>query len=122
MRVVVYDDTGDIACSYDLHRDPFSLCSGRLEKAQVVEALQEAAFFILNGPAPAPESRTFRQNVFEGLVANAVGVIARILRPRIAGVMNPAILKLARIRRSGQARIIDIRAPAPGRKHRNDQN
>jgi hypothetical protein len=37
-----------------------------LEKAQVVEALQEAAFFILNGPAPAPESRTFRQNVFEG--------------------------------------------------------
>jgi hypothetical protein len=66
MRVVVYDDAGDIAFSYDLRRDTFSLCPGRLEKARVVEALQEAAFFIRNGPAPAPESRTFRQNVFEG--------------------------------------------------------
>jgi hypothetical protein len=66
MRVVVYDDAGDIACSYDLHKDTFSLCPGRHEKAQVVEALQEAAFFIMNGPAPAPESRTFRQNVCEG--------------------------------------------------------
>jgi hypothetical protein len=66
MRVVVYDDTGDIACSYYPQRDTFSLCPGRLEKAQVVEALQEAAFFIMNGPVPAPESRTFRQNVFEG--------------------------------------------------------
>ena len=66
MRVVVYDDTGDIACSYYPQRDTFSLCPGRLEKAQVVEALQEAAFFIMNGPVPAPECRTFRQNVFEG--------------------------------------------------------
>ena len=66
MRVVVYDDTGDIACSYYPQRDTFSLCPGRLEKAQVVEALQEAAFFIMNGPVPAPESRAFRQNVFEG--------------------------------------------------------
>jgi len=24
------------------------------------------AFFIMNGSAPAPESRTFRQNMFEG--------------------------------------------------------
>jgi len=36
MRVVVYDDEGDIACSHDLHRDTFSLCPGRLEKARVV--------------------------------------------------------------------------------------
>ena len=66
MRVVVYDDTGDIACSYYPQRDTFSLCPGRLEKAQVIEALQEAAFFIMDAPPPTPEGRTFRQHVFEG--------------------------------------------------------
>ena len=39
---------------------------GTLEKAQVVEALQEAAFFIMDAPAPAPEGRASRQRVFEG--------------------------------------------------------
>jgi hypothetical protein len=38
MRVVVYDEAGAAAHSV-------SLCPGRLEKAQVIEALQEAAFF-----------------------------------------------------------------------------
>ena len=31
-----------------------------------VEALQEAAFFVIDGPAPTPEGRNFRQHVFEG--------------------------------------------------------
>ena len=58
MRVVVYDAVGEIAL--------VSLCPGRLEKAQVIEALQEAAFFIMDAPPPTPEGRTFRQHVFEG--------------------------------------------------------
>ena len=48
MRVVVYDEMGDIALDYHTHRDTAALCPGRLEKAQVVEALQEAAFFIMD--------------------------------------------------------------------------
>jgi hypothetical protein len=40
--------------------------SGRLEKAQVVEALQEAAFFIMDSPAPSPDGRNFRQHMSEG--------------------------------------------------------
>jgi hypothetical protein len=66
MRVVVYDEMGDIALDYHTKRNSVSLCPGRLEKAQVVEALQEAAFFIIDAPAPAPERRTFRQHVYEG--------------------------------------------------------
>jgi hypothetical protein len=57
---------GDIALDYHTQRDMVSLCPGRLEKAQVVEALQEAAFFIMDSPAPSPEGRNFRQHVFEG--------------------------------------------------------
>jgi hypothetical protein len=66
MRVIVYDEAGDIAFDYYTQRDTVSLCPGRLEKAQVVEALQEAAFFIMDTPAPSPEARNFRQHVFEG--------------------------------------------------------
>jgi hypothetical protein len=65
MRVVVYDEAGDIALDYYTKKDSVSLCPG-LEKAQVVEALQEAAFFIMDAPAPSPEGRNFRQLVFEG--------------------------------------------------------
>ena len=63
MRVVVYDEMGDVALDYDTLRDTLSLCPGRLEKAQVIEPLQEAAFFIMDGPAPTPERRTFRHPV-----------------------------------------------------------
>lgn len=66
MRVVMYDEADDVALDYDTRRDTLSLCPGRLEKAQVVEALQEAAFFVMDGPAPTPEGRNFRQHVFEG--------------------------------------------------------
>jgi hypothetical protein len=66
MRVVVYDEAGEIALDYDTRSDTLSLCPGRLEKAQVVEALREAAFFVIDGPAPTPEGRNFRQDVFEG--------------------------------------------------------
>ena len=66
MRVIVYDEVGAKALDYDIHRDTLSLCPGRLEKAQVVEALQEAAFFIMDSPVPSPEGRNFRQHVFEG--------------------------------------------------------
>jgi hypothetical protein len=31
-----------------------------------VEALQEAAFFIMAAPAKAPRARNFRQHLFEG--------------------------------------------------------
>jgi hypothetical protein len=41
--VVVYDDAGGIAFRFDTHKDTVSLCPGRLEKAHVVETLQEAA-------------------------------------------------------------------------------
>jgi len=34
-------------------------------KARVVEALQEAAFFIMDSPAPLPEDRNFRQHMYE---------------------------------------------------------
>jgi hypothetical protein len=67
MRAVVYDDAGDVALDYHTQKDTVSLCPGRLEKAQVVEALQEAAFFIMDAPAPSPEARNFRQHVFEGI-------------------------------------------------------
>jgi len=70
MRVVVYDEAGDIALDYYTKKDSVSLCPGRLEKAQVVEALQEAAFFIMDAPAPSPEGRNFRQLVFEGTRAS----------------------------------------------------
>jgi hypothetical protein len=66
MRVVVYDELGDAALDYNTHRDTISLCPGRLEKAQVIEALHEAAFFIMDAPAPTPEDRSFRQNIYEG--------------------------------------------------------
>jgi hypothetical protein len=66
MRVVVYDEMDDVALDYDTMKDTLSLCPGRLEKAQVIEALQEAAFFIMDAPAPSPEDRNFRQHVFEG--------------------------------------------------------
>ena len=66
MRVVVYDDVGEVALDYYTQTDTVSLCPGRLEKVQVVEALQEAAFFIMDAPPPTPEGRTFRQHVFEG--------------------------------------------------------
>jgi hypothetical protein len=66
MRVVVYDEVGGLALDYDTRRDTLSLCPGRLEKAQVIESLQEAAFFIMDAPAPSPEDRNFRQHVFEG--------------------------------------------------------
>ena len=39
MRVVVYDEAGEIALDYDTRSDTLSLCPGRLEKALVVEAL-----------------------------------------------------------------------------------
>jgi hypothetical protein len=57
---------GMIALDYDTRNDTLSLCPGRLEKALVVEALQEAAFFVMDGPAPTPEGRNFREHVFEG--------------------------------------------------------
>jgi hypothetical protein len=66
MRVLVYDEVGDVALDYQTQTDSVSLCPGRLEKAQVVEALQEAAFFIMDSPAPSPEGRNFRQRVVEG--------------------------------------------------------
>ena len=66
MRVVVYDEAGDVAFAYHTQKDTVSLCPGRLEKAQVVEALPEAAFFIMDAPAPSPEARNFRQHVFDG--------------------------------------------------------
>ena len=66
MRVVVYDEAGEIALDYNTRSDTLSLCAGRLEKALVVEALQEAAFFVMDGPAPTPEGRNFREHVFEG--------------------------------------------------------
>jgi hypothetical protein len=46
MRIVVFDEADDVASSYDTRRDTLALCPGRLEKAHVIEALQEAAFFI----------------------------------------------------------------------------
>ncbi len=66
MRVMVCDETGDIVFSYDTRRDTVSLFPARLEKARVIEALQEAAFFILDGPEPAPEGHTFRQHLIDG--------------------------------------------------------
>ena len=65
MRIVVFDETDDVAFSYDTGRDTLALCPGRLEKAHVIEALQEAAFFIMDGPEPSPETRTFQRHVFE---------------------------------------------------------
>jgi hypothetical protein len=66
MRVVVYDEAGDVALDYRTQMDTVSLCPGRLEKTRVVEALQEAVFFIMDAPAPSHEARNFRQHVFEG--------------------------------------------------------
>jgi hypothetical protein len=66
MLVIVYDDRGDPAFRFDTRKDTVSLCPGQLEKAHVVEALQEAAFFIMNGPAPSPDDPAYRQNVIEG--------------------------------------------------------
>ena len=59
MRVVVYDETGEMTLDYDTRSDTLSLCPGRLEGS-----LQEAAFFVR--PAPTPEGRNFRHHVFEG--------------------------------------------------------
>ena len=66
MRVVVYDETGEMTLDYDTRSDTLSLCPGRLEKAQVVESLQEAAFFVTPGPVPTPEGRNFRAPRFRG--------------------------------------------------------
>ena len=66
MRVVLYDELGGVALDYHTRQNTVALCPGRLEKAQVVEALQEVALFVIDGPAPTPERRNFRQHVFEG--------------------------------------------------------
>jgi hypothetical protein len=66
MLVVVYDDVGDLAFRFDTQRDTLALYPGRQEKAHVVETLQEAAFFIMDGPTPSPDDRTYRPHVFEG--------------------------------------------------------
>jgi hypothetical protein len=66
MRVVVYDQLGEVALDYRTQINAVSLCPGRLEKAQVVEALQEAVLFVMDGPAPSPEERNFRQPEFVG--------------------------------------------------------
>ena len=53
MLVIVYGDVGEVAFRFETQRDTLALCPGRLEKAHVVEALQEAAFFIgWTGTAP----------------------------------------------------------------------
>ena len=62
MRVIVYDEAGDIAFSYDTRGNTLSVCPGQLENAQVVEALQDATLFIMDGPAPPAENRTFRRH------------------------------------------------------------
>ena len=76
MRILLFRDITNASCcvrrgrrnplDYDTRHDTLSLCPGRLEKAQVVEALQEAAFFVMDGPAPTPEGRNFREHIFEG--------------------------------------------------------
>jgi hypothetical protein len=66
MRIVVYDEAGDVALDHHTQKGTISLFPGRLEKAQVVEALQEAAYFIMDAPVPSPEGRTFRNHAFEG--------------------------------------------------------
>jgi hypothetical protein len=66
MPIVVYDEAGDLAVDHGPQKATVSLCPGRLEKARVAEVLQEAAFFIMGGPAPTPEARNFRQAAFEG--------------------------------------------------------
>ena len=66
MMVVVYDDVGEVAFRFDTQRDTVALCPGRLEKAHVVEPLQEAAFFIMDGPSPPPDDRTYRQHSIDG--------------------------------------------------------
>jgi hypothetical protein len=62
MRVIVYDEAGDIAFSYNTRGNTLSLCPGRLENAQVVEALQDAVLFIMDGPVPPAENRSFRRH------------------------------------------------------------
>jgi hypothetical protein len=54
MRVVVYDEAGDVAFDYYTQKDTVSLCPVRLEKARVVEALQEAAFLHHGRPGTKP--------------------------------------------------------------------
>jgi hypothetical protein len=66
MRVVVYDQLGEVALDYRTQINAVTLCPRRLEKAQVVEALQEAVLFVMDGPAPSPEERNFRQPEFVG--------------------------------------------------------
>ena len=66
MRIVVYDEAGDVALDHHTGKGTISLFPGRLEKAQVVEALQEAAYFIMDAPVPSPEGRTFRHHLFDG--------------------------------------------------------
>ena len=67
MRVVVYDEAGDVAFDYHTQKDTVSLCPGRLEKAQVVEALQEAAFFIMEPRHQAPRPATFDSMCLRGI-------------------------------------------------------
>lgn len=62
MRVIVYDEAGDIAFSYNTRGNTLSLCPGQLENAQVVEALQDAVLFIMDGPVPPAENRSFRRH------------------------------------------------------------
>ena len=56
---------GEVALDYHTLMDTVALCPGRQEKARVDEALQEAAFFIMDSPAPSPEDRNFRQHMYE---------------------------------------------------------
>jgi hypothetical protein len=49
----------EIALDYYTQTDSVSLCPGRLEKAQVIEALHEAAFFIMDAPPQTPKAVPF---------------------------------------------------------------
>jgi hypothetical protein len=86
MRVVVYDEMDDVALDYDTRKDTLSLCPGRLEKAQVIEALQEAAFFIMDGRHRRPSTAPFDTMCMRGTRGSKAAILTslacvRLIRP-----------------------------------------
>jgi hypothetical protein len=59
MRVIVYAEAGDVAFDYYTQRDTVSLCPGRLEKAQVVEACRRQRSSSWTPRHQAPRPATF---------------------------------------------------------------
>jgi hypothetical protein len=82
MRIVVYDEAGDVALDHNPVKETVSLCPGRLEKARVVERCRRRRSSSWAGRPPPPRAATFASLLLKGMTENdGVEAVAQIKNP-----------------------------------------